>query len=295
MNKLFAIIFAFILSANTDRTYFMKIKSENLNSLKYNQNKVIEASVNISSRNFVRDLDSILKSKSNIQENKECKESTYTQNTENEHEDYIAENKEIEYKDYDMNCEVNSTQTEIYLDYGEGEIQQDTDIRIQEDYEEIADLIVQQEESKKQEYFIPWIPMSEDLQKFTYDMCCINNVSYTLVLSMMYHESKFDTEAISYNSNGSCDSGIMQINSCNLKLLNEEYGITNLQDPYENITAGVSIISDYVNKFGENDGLMAYNMGIGGYLNAIENGIYSTQYSENILDTKAEFESMLSI
>ena len=86
---------------------------------------------------------------------------------------------------------------------------------------------------------------------------------------MMYHESNYDPSAVRYYEDGSSDSGIMQINSINSQSLYELYGITDLQDPYENILAGVSIISGFVHQYGEHDGLMAYNMGVGGYQNAI--------------------------
>ena len=101
-------------------------------------------------------------------------------------------------------------------------------------------------------------------------------MSYELVLAMMYHESNCDPAAVRYYQDGSSDSGLMQINSINSKSLNELYGITDLQDPYENIQAGVSIISGFVHEYGEHDGLMAYNMGVGGYQNAIANGTYTT-------------------
>ena len=33
---------------------------------------------------------------------------------------------------------------------------------------------------------------------------------------------------------------------------------------------------------------MAYNMGVGGYQNAIANGTYTTTYAQNIMATKSE-------
>ena len=90
----------------------------------------------------------------------------------------------------------------------------------------------------------------------------------------MYHESNYDPSAVRYYEDGSSDSGIMQINSINSQSLYELYGITDLQDPYENILAGVSIISGFVHQYGEHDGLMAYNMGVGGYQNALPTELY---------------------
>ena len=142
------------------------------------------------------------------------------------------------------------------------------------------------------EFYIPEIPLSQELQYYTYQQCMEKDVSYELVLAMMYHESNYDVSAVRYYEDGSSDSGIMQINSINAQSLYEQYGITNLQDPYENILAGVSIISGFVHQYGEHDGLMAYNMGAGGYQNALANGIYTTAYAQNILETKSYIESL---
>ena len=141
-------------------------------------------------------------------------------------------------------------------------------------------------------FYIPEIPLSEELQAYTYQQCQEKQVSYELVLAMMYHESNYDPAAVRYYQDGSSDSGLMQINSINSKSLNELYGITDLQDPYENIQAGVSIISGFVHEYGEHDGLMAYNMGVGGYQNAIANGTYTTTYAQNIMETKGEIEAL---
>ena len=142
------------------------------------------------------------------------------------------------------------------------------------------------------DFYIPEIPLSQELQAYTYQQCQEKQVSYELVLAMMHHESNYDPSAVRYYEDGSSDSGLMQINSINSQSLYELYGITNLQDPYENILAGVSIISGFVHQYGEHDGLMAYNMGVGGYQNAIANGTYTTTYAQNILSTKSEIESL---
>ncbi len=173
------------------------------------------------------------------------------------------------------------------------------EVKTEDTFEDEVENVVE-EECKYEEpiycknfYYIPDIPLSEDLQRFTYEMCEEFEIDYSLVLAIMYHESKFDPYAISYCSNGTYDSGIMQINSCNLEQLEDQFGITDLQNPYENIKAGVSIISGHVKRFGENDGLMAYNMGIGGYKNAVNSGIYSTSYSREILQKKMEYEELV--
>ena len=108
---------------------------------------------------------------------------------------------------------------------------------------------------------------------------------------MMYHESNYDPSAVRYYEDGSSDSGIMQINSINSQSLYELYGITDLQDPYENILAGVSIISGFVHQYGEHDGLMAYNMGVGAIKTPLPTEPIPPPTLKNIMATKSEIEA----
>ena len=46
------------------------------------------------------------------------------------------------------------------------------------------------------EFYIPEIPLSQELQAYTYQQCQEKQVSYELVLAMMYHESNYDPSAV---------------------------------------------------------------------------------------------------
>ena len=159
---------------------------------------------------------------------------------------------------------------------------------------------VRQKEEKPQEpkkppasdYYIPEIALSQELQRYTYLLCREYGVDYDLILSMMFNESCFDPDARRTYQNGTADSGILQINTCNLDWLSKEHKINDLQDPYQNILAGLVILSQKIEKYGEHDGLMAYNMGDGGYLKAKKNGVTSTHYVKKILKDKAVFQKM---
>lgn len=135
-------------------------------------------------------------------------------------------------------------------------------------------------------YYIPEIPLSKELQSFTYEQCKEKHVSYELVLAVMQQESRFQTDVQGHNPNGSTDNGLMQINSRNEKWLSEEIGIKDLMDPEDNIRAGVFMLSCHVANYGENYGLMAYHMGAGGMLKAKRNGVSSTAYSRSILEQR---------
>ena len=74
-------------------------------------------------------------------------------------------------------------------------------------------------------------------------------------------ESKFNPNAISRNSNGSVDIGVMQINSVHLKEL-KKYGFQkeHLFNPKINIYAGAWLLKRCFNKHGvSEDGITCYN------------------------------------
>lgn len=135
-------------------------------------------------------------------------------------------------------------------------------------------------------YYIPGIPLSRELQYFTYEQCKERRVSYELALAVMQRESRFQADVQGHNKNGSTDNGLMQINSRNERWLSEQIGIRDLMDPKDNIRAGVFMLSGHIANYGENYGLMAYHMGAGGMLKAKRNGVASTAYSRSILEQR---------
>lgn len=138
------------------------------------------------------------------------------------------------------------------------------------------------------EVFYYDIPLSKGLQQYIYDICSDKSVPITLVLAMIEHESRFNPEAVSPTD----DYGLMQINEINLEWLGENYRCFDMLNPYQNVFCGVTIISQYINKY---DGdyhkaLMAYNMGDYGAKKAWQNGVTSTNYSTSILELMQKYE-----
>lgn len=133
------------------------------------------------------------------------------------------------------------------------------------------------------------VPLSDSLQRYIYEICADNNVPVTLVMAMIEHESGFDPEAVSPTD----DYGLMQINAVNHEWLKEEYRCADMMNPYQNVFCGISIISSYIDKYGELDkALMAYNMGNYGAQKAWKNGVTSIAYSEEILSLMKEYEEV---
>lgn len=131
------------------------------------------------------------------------------------------------------------------------------------------------------------VPLSDSLQRYIYEICADENVPVTLVMAMIEHESGFDPEAVSPTD----DYGLMQINAVNHEWLKEEYRCADMMNPYQNVFCGISIISSYIDKYGELDkALMAYSMGNYGAQKAWKNGVTSIAYSEEILSLMKEYE-----
>lgn len=133
------------------------------------------------------------------------------------------------------------------------------------------------------------VPLSDSLQRYIYEICADENVPVTLVMAMIEHESGFDPEAVSPTD----DYGLMQINAVNHEWLKEEYRCADMMNPYQNVFCGISIISSYIDKYGELDkALMAYNMGNYGAQKVWKNGVTSIAYSEEILSLMKEYEEV---
>ena len=133
------------------------------------------------------------------------------------------------------------------------------------------------------------VPLSDSLQRYIYEICADENVPVTLVMAMIEHESEFDPGAVSPTD----DYGLMQINAVNHEWLKEEYRCADMMNPYQNVFCGISIISSYIDKYGELDkALMAYNMGNYGAQKAWKNGVTSIAYSEEILSLMKEYEEV---
>lgn len=135
------------------------------------------------------------------------------------------------------------------------------------------------------------IPLSEELQEYTYDLCQEYGVDYELVLAMMEYESSYRVEVISKTN----DYGLMQINTCNHRWLKEELGIEDFLDAKQNILAGVYILSQLTARCGEdtNKVLMSYNFGEPDASGLWDQGIYSSKYSRGVISRAEELKEEL--
>ena len=132
--------------------------------------------------------------------------------------------------------------------------------------------------------------MPEEQQEFTYYLCTGYNIDFTLVMALIQNESSFDPAVVSETN----DYGYMQINQINHQWLTDTLGVTDFTDPYQNIRAGVFVLRKLFERYQDtNMVLMAYNMGEDGAARLWEKGIYSTDYTEKILNYQTQFKEQL--
>ena len=130
--------------------------------------------------------------------------------------------------------------------------------------------------------------LDSELQATMIEMSEKYDVPLALVLAVAEQESRFNPDAKSATN----DYGIMQINTINFGWLRER-GIEPLE-PNGNIEAGVLMLSEAINKYGDCGlALMAYNCGDGGAKNLWDKGIYSTEYSRATMERFDKWDQYL--
>jgi soluble lytic murein transglycosylase-like protein len=131
------------------------------------------------------------------------------------------------------------------------------------------------------------IPLSLELQEFTYNACKAYGVDYDMVLAIMEVESRY----MNVVSDNGKDYGLCQINVVNHSWLAEEHDLTDMLDEKQNITACVLILAD-IQSGGEftapNEILMAYNMGQSGARKALANGTTETDYTKKVMEVMTD-------
>lgn len=126
--------------------------------------------------------------------------------------------------------------------------------------------------------YIDSIPLSKELQQYTFKQCGKNEELYLLVMAIMQEESNFQIDAVGIDGH---DLGLMQIRDINIEYLEEKLGCkVDLMDPYDNIKCGVTIVRELYEDYEyTNLVLMAYKYGRKGANGLWEKGIYSTKYT----------------
>jgi hypothetical protein len=124
------------------------------------------------------------------------------------------------------------------------------------------------------------IPLSRELQEYTFRLCEENGLDYEMVLALMDQESDYREKVISKTN----DYGIMQINEINHEWLKEELGIDDFLEAKQNIRAGIRILAELTAKYEDPHlVLMAYNCGESGAKRLWKQGKTTSEYSRSIM------------
>ena len=116
---------------------------------------------------------------------------------------------------------------------------------------------INQDMEQKEPSKIYDVPLDADLQIHINDLCETYGVDMSLVLAVIGQESGYDPAAVGDNGNS---IGLMQIQPMHHRQRMDRLGITDLLDPYQNVTIGIDLLAELINE--ENDiewAVTAYN------------------------------------
>lgn len=146
---------------------------------------------------------------------------------------------------------------------------------------QVCDLTLQTTPPTKIERTYYEVPLSKEVQDYIFELAEEYHVDGSLIFAMIETESNFEIGLVSRTN----DYGLMQINKCNHKRLQEQLGVVDFLDPKQNILAGTYMISGHLeaNNGDYTKALMCYNMGAYGARKAWAKGITSTSYTKKVL------------
>lgn len=118
------------------------------------------------------------------------------------------------------------------------------------------------------------------LKQFTYFLCQDEDVDYETILAIIWNESRFQSDAVNENTNGTIDRGLMQINDSCVPFLIKNGLITNENDLFDaktNIKCGVFLFKYHLSYTNNTQlALLRYQIGEGAFDEMILNGEYTT-------------------
>lgn len=134
----------------------------------------------------------------------------------------------------------------------------------------------------------------EKVQRYLWGLCEEKDLNYYLVVAMIENESGYRYDCLGDDGNS---LGYMQIYKKYHTKRMEKENVTDLYDPYGNMRVGTTFLQELFNKYGDsgdNCVLMVYNMGSGEANKLWRKGIYSSEYSREIIERSKEIEQELT-
>lgn len=131
------------------------------------------------------------------------------------------------------------------------------------------------------------VPLSDSLQDHIFSECEKYGIDPAIIIAMIYRESSYRENVVGDNGNS---FGLMQINAKWHEDRMKKLGVTDLLDPYQNVTVGINYLAElYRYKGNMKWAIMAYN---GGYSYAdrwYDKGKFSS-YVEEVLAMSEELK-----
>lgn len=135
---------------------------------------------------------------------------------------------------------------------------------------------------------------SKDIQEYLYDECADREIEYSIALALIERESGYNSKCSGDNGNS---KGYMQVYQKWHEEEMEAENVKDLYDPKGNIRVGLHILQELYKKYGSSGDhcvLMVYNMGSSTANKLWKQGIYSTEYTREILSRAKEIKKDLT-
>ena len=141
------------------------------------------------------------------------------------------------------------------------------------------------EKTHKEEPLLMYdVPLDAELQAHINELCNHYDVDMPLVLAIIGQESGYNPELI---GDGGDSIGLMQIQSQWHNARMDKLGVTDLADPYQNVTVGIDLLAELLDSGNVEWALTAYNAGEAKADFNREVGVTS-EYTESVLMLRGE-------
>lgn len=136
--------------------------------------------------------------------------------------------------------------------------------------------------------------LPEEVQRYLWDLCKERDLDYYIIIALIERESDYKSNASGDNGNS---KGYMQVQERWHRERMEAEAVEDLYDPYGNVRVGLNFLQELYEKHGAsgtNCVLMVYNMGEQKAIEHWKNGVYSTEYSREILYRAQEIKQEIA-
>ena len=134
------------------------------------------------------------------------------------------------------------------------------------------------------------VPFTAKFQKWIDNKCKEYGISTNVVMGVIETESKFTINAMGDNGEA---YGLMQIQKKWHKKRMQKVNAVNLLNCYDNVHVGVDYLAELYKANNKNwhKALMAYNGGQAYANRRVKNGIYSSEYSRNVMERAYKYKT----